>query len=167
MPQRFKTLCEFTRAAKRGSPPVNFLARKLHNRIGAATRGCGAGIGDNAMASPARRPTILIVLHQEHSTPGRVGFALRAMGARLDIRRPSLDEPLPRALSDHDGVVVFGGPMGATDSSDWIRREFDWLETTLPEDSPLPGIRLGPQMMATPLGARPVHHHAHPSEIAH
>ncbi|MGH6799222.1 MAG: glutamine amidotransferase, partial [Roseiarcus sp.] len=42
-----------------------------------------------AMGSLARRPTVLIVLHQEHSTPGRVGAALKAMGARLDIRRPS------------------------------------------------------------------------------
>ena len=47
------------------------------------------------MASVARRPTVLIVLHQEHSTPGRVGAVLKAMGARLDIRRPSLDDPLP------------------------------------------------------------------------
>ena len=42
--------------------------------------------------SHARRPTVLIVLHQEHSTPGRVGLALRAMGVRLDIRRPSVGE---------------------------------------------------------------------------
>ena len=63
------------------------------------------------MASVARCPTVLIVLHQEHSTPGRVGAVLKAMGARLDIRRPSLDDPLPAKLADHDGVVVFGGPM--------------------------------------------------------
>src|SRR6266849_4227842 len=30
---------------------------------------------------------VLIVLHQETSTPGRVGNALRALGHRLDIRR--------------------------------------------------------------------------------
>ena len=48
------------------------------------------------MASVARRPIVLIVLHQEHSTPGRVGLALKATGVRLDIRRPCLGEPLPR-----------------------------------------------------------------------
>ena len=48
------------------------------------------------MASVARRPIVLIILHQEHSTPGRVGMALRAMDVRLDIRRPSLEEPLPK-----------------------------------------------------------------------
>jgi GMP synthase (glutamine-hydrolysing) len=74
------------------------------------------------MGSFARRPTVLIILHQDHSTPGRVGVALKAMGARLDIRRPSCGEPLPEKLADQDGVVVFGGPMGANDSLDWVRR---------------------------------------------
>src|ERR1700729_2901270 len=74
------------------------------------------------MGSFARPPTVLIVLHQDHSTPGRVGVALKAMGARLDIRRPSCGEPLPEKLADQDGVVVFGGPMGANDSLDWVRR---------------------------------------------
>jgi hypothetical protein len=32
------------------------------------------------LGSLARRPTVLIVLHQEHSTPGRIGIALKAMG---------------------------------------------------------------------------------------
>jgi len=33
---------------------------------------------------------ILIILHQEHSTPGRVGAKLRERGYQLDIRRPPL-----------------------------------------------------------------------------
>ena len=66
------------------------------------------------------RPKILIVMHQAHSTPGRIGCYLSALGARLDIRRPSLGEPLPETLADHDGVVVFGGPMGANDDCEWI-----------------------------------------------
>ena len=41
------------------------------------------------MGSLAPRLPVLIILHQEHSTPGRVGAGLKAMGARLDIRRPS------------------------------------------------------------------------------
>jgi GMP synthase-like glutamine amidotransferase len=70
----------------------------------------------------ARRPTVLIVLHQEHSTPGRIGIALKAMEVRLDIRRRICGEPLPDRLADHDGVVVFGGPMSANDTLDWVRR---------------------------------------------
>ncbi len=119
------------------------------------------------MASRARRPTVLMVLHQEHSTPGRVGRALRAMDARLDIRRPSLDEPLPKTLSNHDGVVVFGGPMCANDECEWMKREIDWLDVPLAEEKPFLGICLGAQMLARALGARVFTYEDKRSEIGY
>ena len=70
---------------------------------------------------------VLIVLHQEMSTPGRVGHHLQARGFRLDIRRPALGDPLPETLADHAAIVVFGGPMSANDETDFIKREIDWL----------------------------------------
>lgn len=100
------------------------------------------------------RPSVLIVLHQAHSTPGRVGCILTARGVSLDIRRPSLGDPLPETLAEHDGVVVFGGPMGANDDCEWIAREIAWLETPLRENKPLLGICLGAQMLAKTLGAK-------------
>ena len=120
-----------------------------------------------ALGSPARRPTVLIVLHQEHSTPGRVGLALKLMGVRLDIRRPSLGEPLPETLADYDGAVVFGGPMGANDTLDWVRREIDWLQTPLAEDKPLLGLCLGAQMLVRALGARVFSYDDKRSEIGY
>jgi GMP synthase (glutamine-hydrolysing) len=119
------------------------------------------------MASVARRPMVLIVLHQEHSTPGRVGHVLRAMDVRLDIRRPSIGEPLPRSLTEHDGVVVFGGPMCANDECDWIRREIDWLEVPLAEGKPFLGICLGAQMLARALGGRVFTYEDRRSEIGY
>jgi GMP synthase (glutamine-hydrolysing) len=119
------------------------------------------------LASPARRSTVLIVLHQEHSTPGRVGLALKAMSVGLDIRRPSCGEPLPRTLADHDGVVVFGGPMGANDTCDWVRREIEWLEIPLAEGKPLLGLCLGAQMLARALGARVFSYDDKRSEIGY
>jgi GMP synthase (glutamine-hydrolysing) len=113
------------------------------------------------------RPKVLIVMHQAHSTPGRVGCYLSALGARLDIRRPSLDEPLPDTLDDHDGVVVFGGPMCANDDCEWIAREIAWLETPLREDTPLLGICLGAQMLAKTLGARVFSYPDRRSEIGY
>jgi GMP synthase (glutamine-hydrolysing) len=106
------------------------------------------------MAERSRRRKLLIVLHQEHSTPGRVGRLLQGLGAELDIRRPPLGDPLPSNMRGHDGVIVFGGPMGVNDSEDWIRREIDWLALPLAEGKPLLGICLGAQMLAKQLGAR-------------
>ena len=114
-----------------------------------------------------RRPKVLAVLHQAHSTPGRLGCYLLALGAQLDIRRPSLDEPLPETLDDHDGVIVFGGPMCANDECDWINREISWLETPLRENKPLLGICLGAQMLARTLGAKVFTHPDRRGEIGY
>ena len=55
----------------------------------------------------ARRPhkPVLIVLHGEHSSPGRIGRLLRELGAQLDIRRPRFGDPLPKTMRDHSGAV--------------------------------------------------------------
>lgn len=106
------------------------------------------------MAERGRRRKALIVLHQAHSTPGRVGRQLEALGVELDIRRPALGDSLPPHLEGHHGVVVFGGPMSANDSDDWIRREIDWLSVPLARETPFLGLCLGAQMLTRQLGAR-------------
>jgi GMP synthase (glutamine-hydrolysing) len=104
------------------------------------------------MTNPANRP-VLIVLHQEHSTPGRVGLRLRGRGHALDIRRPRFGDPLPATLAEHAGAVVFGGPMSANDNEDYIRRETEWMKVPLAEEAPLLGLCLGAQLLARYLGA--------------
>src|SRR6267154_2419890 len=96
---------------------------------------------------------VLIVLHQETSTPGRVGNALRALGHGLDSRRPRFGDPLPETLDNHAGAVIFGGPMSANDPDDYIRRAIDWIGGPLREQRPFLGICLGAQMLAMQLGA--------------
>jgi GMP synthase (glutamine-hydrolysing) len=108
-------------------------------------------------ASADLRP-VLIVLHQETSTPGRVGNALRLLGHPLDVRRPRFGDPLPATLDDHAGAVIFGGPMSANDPDDYVRREIDWISVPLREDRPFLGICLGAQMLAVQLGARVAPH---------
>ena len=100
------------------------------------------------------RPKVLIVLHQEHSTPGRVGQLLQASGFDLDMRRPPLGDALPETLEEHAGVVVFGGPMSANDNEEFVSRETDWLAVPLKENKPLLGICLGAQMLSNHLGGR-------------
>ncbi|PTM96391.1 glutamine amidotransferase [Mycoplana dimorpha] len=97
---------------------------------------------------PGPKRPILIVLHQETSSPGRVGQILQQMGYGLDIRRPVMGDALPSTLS----AVVFGGPMSANDEDDYIRREIDWLSVPLAEDRPFLGICLGAQMLVRHLG---------------
>jgi len=103
---------------------------------------------------------VLIVLHQETSTPGRIGNALRSLGYPLDIRRPRFGDLLPETLSAHAGAVIFGGPMSANDREDYVRREIGWIAVPLRERRPFLGICLGAQMLAMHLGAR-VAPHAH------
>jgi len=99
------------------------------------------------------KPPVLIVLHQEHSTPGRVGLRLAARGYPLDIRRPRFGDPLPETLSGHAGAVIFGGPMSANDADDYIRIETEWIGVALRERAPFLGLCLGAQMLARHLGA--------------
>jgi GMP synthase (glutamine-hydrolysing) len=106
----------------------------------------------SAKAAPSLLP-VLIVLHQQTSTPGRIGDVLRAVGHPLDIRRPRFGDPLPCSLDDHAGAVILGGPMSANDSDDYVRQEIDWIEVALREQRPFLGICLGAQMLAKRLGA--------------
>jgi GMP synthase (glutamine-hydrolysing) len=103
-------------------------------------------------AAPSLRP-VLIVLHQENSTPGRIGNVLRAAGHALDIRRPRFGDVLPQSLDDHAGAVILGGPMSANDADDYVRQEIDWIEVALREQRPFLGVCLGGQMLAKHLGA--------------
>ncbi|MDD9909119.1 MAG: glutamine amidotransferase [Ahrensia sp.] len=95
---------------------------------------------------------ILIILHQETSTPGRVGQRLVERGFELDIRRPPLGDALPDTLDGHAGAVMFGGPMSANDGDEFVKREIDWLEVPLKENRPFLGICLGAQKLVRHLG---------------
>jgi GMP synthase (glutamine-hydrolysing) len=101
-----------------------------------------------------RKQPVLIVLHQERSSPGRVGQMLEEKGYPLDIRRPVLGQALPQTLADHAGAVVFGGPMSANDPDDYIKTEINWLDVPLKEDKPFLGICLGAQMLVRHLGGK-------------
>ncbi len=101
---------------------------------------------------------VLVVLHQEHSNPGRIGRLLREQGISLDIRRPRFGDPLPRTMEAHDGAIIFGGPMSANDDEDYLRQEIDWIGVPLAERKPYLGICLGAQMLARHLGHRVAPH---------
>ncbi len=110
---------------------------------------------------------VLIVLHQEHSTPGRIGQALKDRGLALDIRRPRFGDALPRSLDGHAGAVIFGGPQSANDNDDFIHREIDWIGVPLKEGKPYLGVCLGAQMLARHCGARVYRHPQGHAEVGY
>jgi GMP synthase (glutamine-hydrolysing) len=101
---------------------------------------------------------ILTILHQEHSTPGRIGHALEQLGYPLDVRRPRFGEPLPETMTEHSAAIIFGGPMSANDADDYIRREIEFIGVPLRENKPFLGICLGAQMCAKFLGGNVFRH---------
>ena len=110
---------------------------------------------------------ILIILHQETSTPGRIGWMLQHMGLQLDIRRPVLGDDLPRDMSKHSGAMIFGGPMSANDPEEYISREINWIGVPLKAGKPFLGVCLGAQMLSKHLGGVVSGHPAEQVEIGY
>ena len=119
------------------------------------------------MASDFIKAPVLIILHQEHSTPGRVGRLILERGHPLDIRRPRYGDPLPETLAGHAGAVIFGGPMSANDPDDFVKQEIDWIGVPLREQRPFLGLCLGAQMLAKHLGASVWEHPGGRAEIGY
>ena len=107
---------------------------------------------------PGAPAKILVVLHQEHSSAGKLGQMLTAKGFALDVRRPRFGEPLPGTMADHAGAIIFGGPMSANDPDDFIKAETDWIGVTLREGAPYLGVCLGAQMLVKHLGGNVTAH---------
>ena len=57
-------------------------------------------------------------------------------------------------MDDHAGAIIFGGPMSANDTEDFIRREIDWIGVPLRDRKPYLGICLGAQMLARAADAK-------------
>lgn len=119
------------------------------------------------LMSKKQKPKILAVMHQEGSTPGRVGMILQDMGYQIVGCRPALGDQLPETLEDYAAAVVFGGPMSANDNEEFIKREIDWMSVPLKEDKPLFGICLGAQMLSKHLGGEVTPHKDSYAEIGY
>ncbi|WP_416675520.1 glutamine amidotransferase-related protein [Egbenema bharatensis] len=107
---------------------------------------------------------ILVIVHQETSDPGLVGWMLREQGYTLDLRCPAIGHALPTTMEGYAGAIVFGGPMSANDDQTmpFIRTELDWIPIALESGKPYLGICLGAQLLARVLGGEVA---PHPKEI--
>ena len=107
------------------------------------------------MTVSAEKPKkIAVVVHQEHSEPGRVGVVLQQRGYQLHRLCPNLGCELPDDMSDYAGVVIFGGPMSANDcgSLAGIKCELDWIPKVVEAGVPYLGLCLGAQLLTRAAG---------------
>lgn len=97
---------------------------------------------------------ILVVQHEEQCPPALFGRWLADAGCELDVRRPDLGEALPEDLSDHEGLLILGGHMGANDdaSCPWLSDAKTLVREAAAEHVPTFGICLGHQLIAVALG---------------
>ena len=98
---------------------------------------------------------VLVVQPAASDPVGRLGDWLRDAGLELDV----VDAPdFPDALDGYAGLVVMGGPMGATDDVDvpWLPRLRALLRTAVTDEVPTLGVCLGGQLLAAAHGGRVV-----------
>ena len=106
---------------------------------------------------PATRP-LLVVQHDLQCPPGWVGEWLTEAGVGLDVRHPYAGQGLPGSLTDHCGLLVLGGPMGADDDAvhGWLRTTKARVREAAASGIPALGVCLGHQLMASALGGEVV-----------
>ena len=99
-------------------------------------------------------PPLLVVEHEPQCPPGWMGEWLSDAGVALDVRRPYAGDVLPAALSEHAGLLVLGGSMGAEDDDAhaWLPRTKDLVRAAVRDGTPVLGICLGHQLAAVALG---------------
>jgi GMP synthase (glutamine-hydrolysing) len=103
------------------------------------------------MSTP-RRPTAVILTHEEQEGPGLLGPALRRAGFQLEER---LRAPRPQDATA-DALVVMGGPMGVyeADRLPFLASTLEVVRARLEAQRPVLGVCLGAQLIAAAAGAR-------------
>lgn len=99
---------------------------------------------------------VLAVSHQDDAGPGVFADAIRDDGHELDVwDRPS-DATAPADPAGYDAVIVLGGAMNVDEVAEhpWIDEELEMIRALLERRTPLLGVCLGSQLLATAAGGR-------------
>ena len=105
------------------------------------------------------RGSILCIVHQRFSYPGRLGRLFMEQGFLLDVRCPQIGQALPETPEGYAATLMFGGPMSANDEHlPGIAKELRWLDQNLNSPTPFVGVCLGAQILARVLGAEVMLH---------
>jgi GMP synthase-like glutamine amidotransferase len=97
---------------------------------------------------------VLSLVHQADAGPGVFAEALRDLEVEHDQWLLPTGGGPPRAPSEYDAVMVFGGAMHADqeDEHPWLREEKALLRELVERGTPLLGVCLGSQLVAEAAG---------------
>jgi GMP synthase-like glutamine amidotransferase len=98
----------------------------------------------------------LVVTHTPSESPGTLAQWFPAAGLELDVVEPWNGDPLPERVTEHDALIVMGGPQQAYDdgSAPWLRQTKELLRAAVADGLPVLGICLGGQLLAEAMGGR-------------
>jgi GMP synthase-like glutamine amidotransferase len=93
---------------------------------------------------------LLVVVPSDTDPPARLGEWLRGAGLELDERRLGADDELPADLTDHDGLLVLGGPQSSVDPDEvsGLAEVRGLLGRAIEGDVPTLAVCLGAQLLA-------------------
>jgi GMP synthase (glutamine-hydrolysing) len=99
---------------------------------------------------------LLVFQHVRHEGLGTLDPLLRVAGFQIDSVNFSREPEARPSLDGYDGLVVLGGPMGVgdTDKHPHLSLETKLIESAVKNATPVLGICLGAQLIASALGAR-------------
>ncbi|WP_109472167.1 type 1 glutamine amidotransferase [Ornithinimicrobium cavernae] len=111
------------------------------------------------------KPTVLVVQHEDNCPAGWFADWLLAAGLELDVLEAHRGRAIPASLTDHAGLLVLGGEMGAGDDATtrWLPPTRALIATVIAAGDPFLGICLGHQLATVALGgtvARNPHGHS-------
>ena len=99
---------------------------------------------------------VLALVHGENVGPSLFGDVVRELGHELDLWNTTDGSSPERPLSAYGAVLAFGGRMHPheVDEYPWLRAEDELLRGLLERGTPVFGVCLGGQMLASAAGAR-------------
>ncbi|HSF98709.1 MAG TPA: type 1 glutamine amidotransferase [Ornithinibacter sp.] len=97
---------------------------------------------------------LLVIQHERDAPAAWLGQWWQDLGLGLDVVRGDLGQPVPGRVTDHDGLVVLGGAMGACDDAvaPWLAPTRGLIADAVARGIPTLGVCLGHQLASVALG---------------